>query len=182
MDNTGYQRILFKAAILTMGCDGEFHPNEVQEISLAFEDSILFKDLNFHDEFDLVMGDFGQNRKEFLTRYFEEVGGGDLDPVQKLQILEIILRIMHADSRVDANEVRFLRLTKSRLGVADEIFVKRFGQLDIFPIRPIQEKLEDTVGAFVEEVEFPDFTELGTGESQGNPLKRAIGKLLRRGL
>lgn len=181
MDRAGYQRMLFRTAMLVMGCDGELHSSEIREIELAFEKSSLFKDLDFQEELDRVMAEFDENRKHVVTRYFEEIEVADLDPVQKLQILEIILRIMYADDRVDPNEVRFLRLVKSRLGVMDGIFAKRFGDLDILPTGHIPEKSEDTVGEFINEVEFPDFNELDTSASKDTGLKGSIGKLLRRG-
>lgn len=181
MDNADYQRTLFRTAMLVMGCDGELHSSEIREIENAFEKSSLFKDLNLQNELDRVMGEFDQDKKKVVTRYFEEIEVADLDPVQELQILEIILRIMYADDRVDPNEVRFLKLVKSRLGVMDEIFAKRFGELDILPTGHIPEKSEDTVGAFVNEVEFPDFDELDTSASKDTGLKGSIGKLLRRG-
>ena len=168
MNRTDYQRTLFETAMLVMACDGEIHPSEIQEMELAFEKSLLFKNLNFHEELGRITADFDQNKKQVVMSYFEKVASAELDPAQKLQILEIILRIMYADNRVEPNEIRFLKLVKSRLGVMDEIFFKRFGEVDFLPSSHTSEKITDSARAFVDEVELPDFGDLvelrGDGE------------------
>lgn len=168
MNCTDYQRILFDTGMLVMACDGEIHPNEVLEMQLAFQKSSLFKDLNFHEELERITAEFNQDKKQVVISYFDQVSSGDIKPTQKLQILEIILRIMYADNRIEPNEIRFLKLVKSRLGVMDEIFFKRFGEVDFLPSSHTPEKITDSARAFVNEVELPDFADVielrGDGE------------------
>lgn len=160
MNRTDYQRILFETAMLVMACDGEIHPSELQEMELAFEKNLLFKNLNFDEELGRTTAAFDQDKKEVIMKYFEKIATAEFDPAQKLQILEIILRIMYADNRIEPNEIRFLKLVKSRLGVMDEIFIKRFGEVDFLPSSHTPEKITDTARAFVKEVELPDFGDL----------------------
>jgi len=152
-----YQRILFKTAMLVMVCDGNINAQEMEEMELAFDKELMFTDLNFHEELARMMVELNQNKKKLLVNYFVEVEDEALSPVQTLKILEIALRITYADNRVETNEIRFLKLLKSRLKIVDEIFIKRFGEVDFLTSRKTSERIADTAQAFATEVELPDF-------------------------
>ena len=130
MNRTEYQQTLFETAMLVMVCDGEICPREIEEMRLAFEQSVLFSELSFEEELARVMEDLNEDKKEAVLGYFEKIETADLSSVQKLQLLEIALRIVYADDRVDPNEIRFVTLLKSRLQVMDEIFFRRFGSVE----------------------------------------------------
>jgi uncharacterized tellurite resistance protein B-like protein len=134
MDELEYHRFLFNTAMLVMSCDGEIHDDEVTEMRLALKHSVMFKGLDFDSELDRFQSELAADAGSAIGNYFEKLETLGLDPVQKLQVLEIVLRIMYADDRADENEIRFLRLVKDRLGVMDEIFFKRFGDVDVLPI------------------------------------------------
>jgi len=131
MDRIEFQRVLFKSAVLVMACDGEIHDNEIKEIKLISEKSYYFKDIDFDSELKLLIEEFNENEKKALENYFSQLKASEYSPVQQLQIIEIMLRIIHADNRVDENEMKFIQLTKSLLGVHSEIIVRRFGHVDI---------------------------------------------------
>ena len=130
MNEVDYQRLLFDTAMLVMACDDEIHDDEIEEIKRAFQQSVMFRDLEFHAELDRVLAELNGNTRKTIDEYFDALVSADLDPVQRLKVLEIVLRIMYADDRVDENETRFLQLLKTKLDVGDEIFYKRFGEVE----------------------------------------------------
>ena len=133
MNEIEYQRFLFDTAMLVMACDGDIHDDEIAEMGLAFQHSAMFKGLDFDAELKRFLAELHQDTRKTIDDYFKKLQSIELDPVQELQVLEIVLRIMYADDRADENEIRFLRLVKERLGVMDEIFYKRFGDVDVLP-------------------------------------------------
>ena len=134
MNDVEYHRFLFDTAMLVMACDGEIHDKEIAEMGLAFKHSVMFKGLDFDSELDRFLAKLNGDAGAAIREYFDKIGTLRLDPVQELQVLEIILRILYADDRADENEIRFLMLVKDGLGVVDEIFHKRFGDVDVLPI------------------------------------------------
>lgn len=160
MNNIGYQKILFRTAVCAMACDGEIHESEVREIQLAFEQTDFFKDLVFNDEMELVIGDFKNKEKQVLRDYFDQISSEKLNPVQDLQILEIILRIIYADEHIDENEIKFLRIVKSCLDVPDQIFYKRFGMISFLTGMGSLDKKTHTTSNFLENMVLPDIKEM----------------------
>jgi uncharacterized tellurite resistance protein B-like protein len=130
MENIAYQKVLFKTVMCVMACDGEIHESEIKEVELAFHQTEYFKGLVFKDELDIVINEFNQDEKKFVWDCILSYAELSLSPVQELQVLELILRIIYADGRVDRNELEFLKIVKSHLNVANEIFYKRFGDVE----------------------------------------------------
>ena len=115
MNRTEYQRTLFETAMLVMVCDGDINDREIAEMRAAFDNSILFQDLTFEEELARLLEELERDKQKLVLDYFSKIETEDLSPVQKLQILEIALRIVYADDRVEPNEVRFVTLLKSLL-------------------------------------------------------------------
>ena len=160
MNQIDYQKLLFETAMLVMVCDGEISESEIEEIKLAFAKNVLFGELDFAEELADLTTRLGEDKKGLISGYFDKVENGEFDPVQRLQILEIALRIMYADDRIEENEVRFVRLLKTRLGVMDEILRKRFGEVEFLFRSSSLERAADTPRAFASEIEIPDFGDL----------------------
>ena len=86
----------------------------------------------------------------------------ELSPPQSLQILEIILRIIHADNRLDPNEIKFLKIVKSKLKVPNEIFLKRFGDVNYLSLTALHKKEYKAQEWVKNEMKLPDFSQLQT--------------------
>jgi hypothetical protein len=70
-----------------------------------------------------------KDAKYFLSGYFKELESADLSTVQELLLLEVILRIIHADDRIDENEILFMQLVRSQFKVYDDVITQRFGSV-----------------------------------------------------
>jgi len=152
-----YQRILFHSAMLVMACDGDIHTNEINEMRLAFERTQFFTDIGFDEEMERLVIELHKDKAGMIGTYLEELGKLDVDPVQKLQILEIILRIIYADNRVHENEVKFFRLVKDKLMVPNEIVFRRFGEINFLSGKIHADKQElPALAALVASVAIPD--------------------------
>jgi hypothetical protein len=63
-----------------------------------------------------------------------------LNPVEEMLILEIVLRLVYADTKIDEKEIKFIEDVRSCLGLDDEMIIQRFGEID-FLISPKDEIL-----------------------------------------
>jgi uncharacterized tellurite resistance protein B-like protein len=160
MESIAYQKILLRTAMCVMACDGEIHASEVKEIELAFEQTDFFKGLVFKEEMDSVINEFKRDEKKIVKECFDQLASADLNSVQQLQVLEIVLRIIYADERVDENEVKFLKIVKSLLGVPDEIIFKRFGYVSCLGGKYSTDKLIPTADDFLSDVKLPEIQEM----------------------
>ncbi len=156
MDNIAYQKILFRTAMCVMVCDGDIHHSEILEMEVAFKQTDFFKDLVFKDEVDFVLDKFKNSEKEFLAECVENLSKAAMSPVQELQILELALRIIYADNRVDKNELEFLKIIKGCLSVPDEIFHSRFGSVPFLDFKGFRYKKSQDSKFIIDNIVLPD--------------------------
>ena len=129
MEEMKFEKLLFNTAVCVMACDGEIHDNEIQELKLIAKNTPYFKNLDYQSELDTIMKNI-KNNTNIMKQYFEEIKAAELSPVQELLILEVVLRMMYADNRIDENEVKLIRIIKSYLKIPDQIIFERFGEID----------------------------------------------------
>ncbi|MBC8245347.1 MAG: hypothetical protein H8E20_13235 [Verrucomicrobia bacterium] len=75
-----------------------------------------------------------------------------LDESEKLIVMDVVLRMISADDRVDENEAKFLRALKKRLDLSDELIRQRFGEVRELGIIKDQQyetvPIEDLISSF----------------------------------
>jgi uncharacterized tellurite resistance protein B-like protein len=160
MEKIAYQKVLFTTVMCVMACDGEIHESEIKEVELAFQQTEYFKDLVFKDELAIVVDEFNQDEKKFVWDCISSLASNSLSPVQELQVLELILRIIYADGRVDRNELEFLKIVKSHLNVSNEIFFKRFGDVDGLGANHSEDKIAVKTQDFISDLNLSELGEL----------------------
>jgi len=129
MKELEFEKLLFNTAICVMACDGQIHESEVSELELIAENTPYFRELDYKNELNKIMKEIEKNTN-VMKRYFNTLKEADLSPVQELLILEVVLRIMYSDNRIDENEVKFVKLIKSYLKMPDQIIFERFGKIE----------------------------------------------------
>ena len=130
METIEFKKLLFRSAVCVMACDGEIHDDEIKEIELIVKKTQYFKDLDCDFELKTILDDIKNNGKQVIENYLNTLTAKGLNSVQELLLLEVIMRIISADKKVDADEIKFLHLVKSRLKVHDELIVERFGSVE----------------------------------------------------
>jgi len=158
IDNIDFQKVLFRSAMCVMACDGEIHDSEIKEMEIIFQKTPYFDKLDYHEEMQQFVESFSNDKKKIVAEYFSKLSEIVLSPVQKLQILEIVMRIIHADNRIDPNEIKFLQIIKSKLAVHDEIFFKRFGDVSYLTGNNETEKVNLEQDSLINEIHLLDFS------------------------
>ena len=130
MKQNEFKKLLFKSAVCVMACDGEIHDDEIKEIEIISNKTQYFKALDCNSELKTILDDIKDNGRKVIFNYLDSLSTLDLNTVQELLLLEVIMRIISADKKVDENEVRFLKLVKAKLKVHDELIKERFGVVD----------------------------------------------------
>jgi uncharacterized tellurite resistance protein B-like protein len=132
----GYHRILFHTAVLVMACDGEIHADELRELQLANQRTGYFTGIDFDSELGRLSAGLEDDKQKVIQEYFHSLGSCEFDIVQRLQIVELVLRIVYADQRVHENEIRFCRMIQRELRVPDSLINQRFGSVPFLSARP----------------------------------------------
>lgn len=129
MQELKFEKILFNSAVCVMACDGQIEKREIKELELIAQKTPYFKELDYKKELSVFMKDI-KSDTNIMRKYFDLFKDAEFSLVQELMILEVVLRIMYADNRIDENEVGFIRIIKSYLKIPDQIIFERFGEID----------------------------------------------------
>lgn len=130
-DRKTFGELLFKTAFCFMACDGHIDDREIEEIQKLTRETKYFRGVDVSAELVRLVDRVKSEGRQIFKNFIDEVAAGDLDVVQELLLLEVALRVVYIDLRIDGNEIRFLRLLRSKLSVPTEVIVQRFGTVDL---------------------------------------------------
>ena len=130
LERKEFQRLLFQSTFCLMACDGHIDDREIAEIKKMNKSSIYFQGIDLSNELGELLNDLKNKGKHIVEKLFKTLENLNLSSVQELLILELSFRIIHADEKVDENEIKFLRLLRSKLKLHDEIIRDRFGPVE----------------------------------------------------
>lgn len=160
MEHSDFQKLLFRSAVCVMACDGEIHEDEKKEIEKIVNATHYFKGMDCSPELQHIIAEIEEQGKAVIRSYFNQIRESDFTPVQELILLEILMRIINADKKLDPNEIKFLQIVKSKLQVHEEIILERFGQVDLLFNRRYKNVDKSFKDEFIEKFPLPKLKNL----------------------
>ena len=130
LERQEFQRLLFRTAFCLMACDGHVDDREVAEIRQMNKSAAFFQGIDLSTELDELLSGLKSRGKQIVDELFETIDKLNISTVQELLILEVAFRLVHADEKVDENEIKFLRYLRSKLKVHNETIRDRFGVVE----------------------------------------------------
>ena len=139
MDSTTFKKLLFEVACCTMACDFDIDEKEIQELHSIDKSTTYFKDIDLSLQLEDFLADITENETEGIKELVEKrindlverIKDAVLSPVEELLILEIILRLIYADTVIHENETNLLNSIRPVLSLSDEMITERFGRVDL---------------------------------------------------
>ncbi len=156
------KKILFKVAFCSMACDGSIDQREIEEIKAIHDKTVFFKDLDLSKELELLKIKLKSDGKRLIKDILQDIDSYELNTIQELLILEIALRIINSDKRIDENEIKFINLLRSKMKVHNQTIFDRFGKVEIlFTEDYIRTNLDNEYqNKFINNLKFPKIIEL----------------------
>ncbi len=115
MKNLDFRKILFKGAFSVMGCDGEIAESEVAEMKEMLFNSPYFEGLDHEMELKAAFEDMKNNGVTSIDNFFSLLQASELSEKQEFQLVEVLIRMVMADNRIDESELHFLHKIKKML-------------------------------------------------------------------
>ncbi len=131
MDSTKFKTLLFEVACCAVACDYDIDEREIRELQYIDKSTTYFKDIDLSKQLDNFLADFKGNEAEAINGLVEKIRDASMSPVEELLVMEIVLRLIYADLRIDEKEIDFLKSIRLALSISDEIIAERFGKIDI---------------------------------------------------
>lgn len=166
MNKEEFRNILFKTAVFAMACDGEIHEMEIEELKNIADNTSYFEGTEYDNLLEELVKKIRNQGRSTIKEYFEIIKESEFNSSEELLILEVALRIIQADKKIDQNEERFIRILRRALLISDEILKLRFGNIDYIMLtkgafEQIQEIIPGNVMSAVEAIELSTLEEKG---------------------
>ncbi len=126
MKNKDFQDFLFKSAVMVMSCDGEIATSEVDELKNITENEIYLLGYQYEEPLNNLVEEIKVNGKKAINQYLSEIDSLSLSPKQELILVEILIRMIEADSIIQPSEIMFLQLVKAKLKTSEESLIIKF--------------------------------------------------------
>ena len=129
METSVYKKILLDVAVCAISCDGIIDEREINELNEIEKTSPYFSALDLSETLEASLKECKDNNEVFQQKVFEILDANELNVVQELSIIDISLKIIAADEKVEDLEIQFLKNLRSHLNVEDVIIKQRFGSI-----------------------------------------------------
>lgn len=126
MKNSEFKEFLFKSAVIAMACDGHIAEQEINEIKSLVLNEIYFMGYEYEEPLQRNIAAIKINGKNIVNQFLQEITANELNEHQELLLIEVLLKIIQADAKVEENELRFLHLAKSKLKTDEQTLIIKF--------------------------------------------------------
>lgn len=130
LDRQEIQKLLFKTAFCLMACDGHIHELEIKELKQMIKSTAYFQGIDLTSEVEELLKEFREKGKPLVEEILEDLHRLNLSLVQEMLVLEVAFRLVHADEKLEENEIKFIRFLRGKLRIHDEIIRDRFGLVE----------------------------------------------------
>jgi uncharacterized tellurite resistance protein B-like protein len=167
MEPISFDKLLLKTAFCCMASDGKIDKKEIAQIKLMYEESQLFKNLNFQDEINLLINKLNSRGIDFIKYYFELVETATLTEQEELILIDFAIQTIHSDGIDDYSEIKFFKNIRHRLKVSDEEILKEHPEVEYWLESDIitDSYLEKIANQYLESAELPQFELISMNES-----------------
>lgn len=152
MEKTKFKKLLFDVACSAVACDGQIDEREIQELKYIDKSTTYFEDIDLSNNLKRFVENFKNEPVKTINNIIEKLKEEFLSPVEEMLVLEIVLRLVYSDTKIDEKEIEFIQSIRSCLTLDDEMITQRFGVIDFLintkeNIVAPEEKAEDRIKA-----------------------------------
>lgn len=126
MKTEAFQNLLLKSAVFVIACDGSIDEAEISEIRFMAENEIYFMGFDFEVPLETNLQILKEKGKSAINDYLKELTNANLNDNQELLLIEVLIRVIESDKKVDPNEIKFLQMVKSKLKTSEETIIAKF--------------------------------------------------------
>lgn len=114
------QELYLKTMFCCMACDGNIAQEEIKVVKDFAMRTLIFEGLDVENMLNAYVSAINQGGALFLRRYLNELSKEELISTEELQIINLSIKMIEADNRIEYSEVKFFKKIRSRLSISDE--------------------------------------------------------------
>lgn len=121
-----FQKLLLRSAVSVIACDGTISDTEIAEVKNMAENEIYFMGFDYEQHLNDNLEQLKEKGKVAINDYLDELSHAQLNENQELLLIEVLIRAIESDTKIELNEVKFLQMVKSKLKTSEEIIITQF--------------------------------------------------------
>lgn len=114
------QELYLKTMFCCMACDGEIAQEEIDMVKGVAMQTPILEGVDVENVLNAYVYKINHNGALFLRNYLNELSEEELTSAEELQIIDLALRMIEADKRIEYSEVKFFKKIRSRVSISDE--------------------------------------------------------------
>jgi|TARA_B100000315_G_scaffold82035_1_gene75186 predicted unusual protein kinase regulating ubiquinone biosynthesis (AarF/ABC1/UbiB family) len=137
MEKKDFKALLFDIACTAVTCDGNIDEREIRELEYIEKSTVYFQDVDMSRKLDIFVDNFKQDSDNTSRKIMDKLKSKLLNPVQEMLILEVVIRLIYSDSKIEKKEIEYIKSIRSNLSIDDEMITERFGEINfLLNIKP----------------------------------------------
>ena len=117
--------LYLKTLFCCMACDGEIAKAEVEMVKHLSSEYDIFSNIEIESYLNKWITAINENGTVFLKNYLNELSNVNLSLSEQLFIVDLAIKTIEADERIEYSEIKFFKKIRIRLSVADKEILKR---------------------------------------------------------
>lgn len=107
-----------------MACDGDIAQEEIDAVKETAAKTSILENLDVENILNTYVSEINKSGLDFLKKYLNELSQMELTKEEQLTVVDISIKIIEADKRIEYSEVKFFKKIRSKLSVSDEEILK----------------------------------------------------------
>lgn len=126
------EELYLKTVFCCMACDGDIADEEVALVQDLCAKDNLFGDIDVSRYINEWIKEVNNNGRAFLQSYIDEVASAKLDAAAQMVLIDLAIKTIEADNRIEYSEVKFFKKIRFRLTVSDEEILAKYPDKEDF--------------------------------------------------
>lgn len=143
------ETLFFKTAFCCVACDGEIAQEEISLLKDIANDTNYFGSLDIEEVANQFVDQINEQGGYFLTSYLSELSSENLPKEDQLLVVQIAIKSIEADKKIQYSEISFFKKIRNRLSVSDDEI------LSMYPDKP---EMYDYLLPDIEDDELSEFS------------------------
>lgn len=118
------QELYLKTIFCCMACDGDIAQEEIDAVKETAAKTSILENLDVENILNTYVSEINKSGLDFLKKYLNELSQMELTKEEQLTVVDISIKIIEADKRIEYSEVKFFKKIRSKLSVSDEEILK----------------------------------------------------------
>lgn len=116
--------LYLKTIFCCIACDGDIAKEEVEMIQSMVSKDKMFEGLDVKSLLDKWITEINDHGALFLRTYLGELADAGLSEQEQLCIVDLAIKAIETDNRIEYSEVKFFKKIRVRLSINDDAILK----------------------------------------------------------